>query len=273
MMEDRVAPRAVREPPVKAIAIGVAVIALVAGGAYYFWPTTPPPPPPPAPTAKAPPAPPPPHYEVAASSEALPKLAESDAAAMDALKKLLDPAAIAKLIVPESLIRNFVATIDSLPRDNLSMRVSPVRPAAGTMKTTGHEASLAIAPANDARYAPYVTALESTNTTAVVDTYIRLYPLFQQAYVELGFPNGYFNDRLVEVIDHLLASPEPKAPVKLVSPKVLFLYADADLESRSAGQKIMMRMGAANEARVKAKLREYRAALVAKTPPRPANGS
>jgi len=270
MLEDRVAPRAPREAPVKAIAIVAVVVALVAAGAYFLWPGNPPPPPPPAPAAKAPPPPPPPHYEVGASNEPLPKLAESDGAAMDALRKLLDPAAIAKLIVPESLIRNFVATIDSLPRDNLSMRVSPVRPAAGTMKTTGHEGSLAIAPANDARYAPYVTALESTNTAAVVDTYVRLYPLFQQAYVELGFPNGYFNDRLVEVIDHLLEAPDLKAPVKLVSPKVLFLYADPDLEKRSAGQKIMMRMGAANEARVKAKLRDYRAALVAKTPPKPA---
>ena len=268
MMEDRVAPRVTRETPVKAIAIGAVIIAVIAAGVYLLWPASPPPPPPPAPAAKAPPPPPPPHYEVGASNEALPKLAESDAAAMDALKKLLDPSAIAKLIVPESLIRNFVATIDSLPRDNLSMRVSPVRPAPGTMKTTGREGTFAIAPANDARYGPYVTALESTNTAAVVDTYVRLYPLFQQAYVELGFPNGYFNDRLIEVIDNLLDAPDPKGPVKLVSPKVLFLYADPDLEKRSAGQKIMMRMGAANEARVKAKLRDYRAVLVAKTPPK-----
>lgn len=27
--------------------------------------------------------------------------------------------------------------------------------------------------------------------------YVRLYPLFQKAYVELGYPNGYFNDRLI----------------------------------------------------------------------------
>jgi len=43
---------------------------------------------------------------------------------------------------------------------------------------------------------------------------------------------------------------------------VLYAYADPDLEARSAGQKIMMRMGADNEAKVKAKLRELRRALV-----------
>ncbi|HEY2629705.1 MAG TPA: DUF3014 domain-containing protein, partial [Usitatibacter sp.] len=148
----------------------------------------------------------------------------------------------------------------------LAMRVSPVRAVTGTFKTTVQDD--AIAPANDARYAPYVDALDATDPATVVATYLRMYPLFQQAYVDLGFPDGYFNDRLIQVIDHLLDAPDLKAPVKLVSPRVLYLYADPDLESRSSGQKILMRMGAANEARVKAKLRAYRKELVAQAPPK-----
>ena len=42
--------------------------------------------------------------------------------------------------------------------------------------------------------------------------YKQYYPLFQQAYVDLGYPEGYFNDRLVEVIDHLLATPGRDRP-------------------------------------------------------------
>jgi hypothetical protein len=42
---------------------------------------------------------------------------------------------------------------------------------------------------------------------------------------------------------------------------VLYQYADPELESRSAGQKIMMRMGGENEAKVKAKLKEIRSEL------------
>lgn len=37
--------------------------------------------------------------------------------------------------------------------------------------------------------------------------YVQLYPLFQQANVELGYPKSHFNDRVVTVIDHLLAAP------------------------------------------------------------------
>jgi DUF3014 family protein len=51
--------------------------------------------------------------------------------------------------------------------------------------------------------------------------------------------------------------------VKLLRPRVLFEFAEPDLETRSAGQKILLRMGPENAARVKAKLREIRRELLA----------
>lgn len=79
--------------------------------------------------------------------------------------------------------------------------------------------------------------------------------------MDLGYPKAYFNDRLIEVIDHLLAAPEVPAQTKLVQPKVFYQFADPDLETRSAGQKILMRIGNENAARIKAKLREIRSEL------------
>ena len=248
-------------PASRIAAIIIALIVAAAIGAFFLWPAPPPPPPPPA--AKAAPAEPTgPKYPVAQPAATLPTLADSDPTVLDALKGAIDPAVIAKLVVPESIIRNFVATVDNLTRDQVAMRLSPVHGPGGMLKTAGKDDSLAIAAANAARYTPYVDALDKTDPATIVAIYVRLYPLFQQAYVDLGFPNGYFNDRLIEVIDHLLAAPEPKAPVKLVAPHVLYEFADPDLESRSAGQKLLIRMGADNEARVKAKLREYRKQLV-----------
>ena len=81
-----------------------------------------------------------------------------------------------------------------------------------------------------------------------------------------GIRRKYFNDRLIEVIDHLLATPDVKDPVALTQPNVQFEYADPKLESRSAGQKVLMRMGSANAAAVKAKLRALRARLVEQKP-------
>ncbi len=248
------------------VVIGVAAV-VIAGSAYFFWPRTPPPPPP-GPTAAAP-APPPaaPHYPVPAAAEPLPALKDSDVSVLESLRKLFGADAVTSL-VPESIIRNIVATIDNLPREQISQRLNPVRPIGGALKVKGRDGTLALAPENAARYNAYVSTFEKVDTPSAVALYFRLYPLYQQAYVELGYPNGYFNDRLIEVIDHLLQAPEPKGSVKLATPHVLYEFADADLESRSAGQKVLVRMGADNEARVKAKLRELRAELVKQAPAR-----
>jgi hypothetical protein len=108
--------------------------------------------------------------------------------------------------------------------------------------------------------------MESTDSGKLVAAYVRLYPLFNKAYRDLGYPNGYFNDRLVEVIDHLLATPEMDGSIRLAQPRVMYEYADASLEGRSAGQKALVRMGAENASRVKAKLREIRRQVTGGTP-------
>ena len=111
-----------------------------------------------------------------------------------------------------------------------------------------------------------------------VRLYARLYPLFQAEYVELGYPDGYFNDRLVQVLDHLLATPEPAGPLAVqltpvegevpsLQPWVRYEFADPALEAASAGQKIMLRVGAVNERRLKAQLRALRAELVRQAKP------
>ena len=118
-------------------------------------------------------------------------------------------------------------------------------------------------PANFERYEPLVQLVRSSDTQQLVATYVRYYPLFQDAYENLGHPPEYFNDRLIEVIDHLLATPELQGPIALAQPGVLYQFADPKLESKSAGQKLLIRMGSENAAVIKDKLRELRSALSA----------
>ena len=96
-----------------------------------------------------------------------------------------------------------------------------------------------------------------------VKLYMRFYPLIQEAYDALGYKNRYFNDRFIFVIDHLLKTPEVIGTIQLVQPKVFYEYADPALESLSAGQKILLRIGPANMAILKAKLVEIRKGLAA----------
>jgi hypothetical protein len=62
-------------------------------------------------------------------------------------------------------------------------------------------------------------------------------------------------------ISDLLMTPEIDAP-QIVRGRVLYEFADPDLETRSAGQKIMLRMGPDNARRVKARLWEIRRQLL-----------
>jgi hypothetical protein len=136
--------------------------------------------------------------------------------------------------------------------------VNPLQPVPGVPSTSGKDGTLVLASANSSRYALQMRLVETVPAEKIVAFYRRHYPLFQQAYVELGYPNGYFNDRLVEAIDDLLATPEPAGPIRL---KVLFEFADPALEELSAGQKAMLRIGKDNRERVKAKLRQIRAGV------------
>ena len=63
---------------------------------------------------------------------------------------------------------------------------------------------------------------------------------------------------MVEAIDDLLAAPQVEASPKLIQPQVLYEFADPELQARSAGQKIMMRLGQENADQIKTKLREMR---------------
>lgn len=220
------------------------------------------------------------HYPIAdsgvapASSAALPALDQSDAEVAASLLALASNGALDRLLLRDQVIRRVVATVDALPGQTVNSNILPVRTPGGAFLVDQTPQGISLSPANAARYAAYMQVLEQVDAEALVGWYVHHYPLFQQAYRDLGYPHGYFNDRLVAAIDDMLAAPVPDAPVALVRPKVFYRYADPDLEARSAGQKMLMRLGAADESKVKAKLRSLRARLTgAALPPVPAAGS
>jgi hypothetical protein len=207
-------------------------------------------------------------YPIETEDKPLPPLNESDDAVRDALAGLLGDRSLLDLLNLREFVRRVVATVDNLPRKKLAPRLMPVKPAPGQFVITGKDETLVLSPENYARYAPFVRLLEAVDAKKLVALYARLYPLFQQAYWDLGYPQAYFNDRLVEVIDSLLDAPEVQGPIRLVRPKIYYRFADPELEALPAGQKILIRIGPANAAKAKAKLREIRSELVSKAPDR-----
>jgi len=267
--EDRPPARAAASPSRATLLLLLAAIIALAIGGYLVWRARGAPPPvAPAPVVATPEpktAVEPPRIEhpvaVTPPPAPLPGLGESDSAIGGALAKVLGKATFEQFLIPQDLVRHIVATVDNLPRKHVAQRLMPVKAVPGPLQTTGKDASLAIAADNAARYTPYVRAFESVDSRKLATMYAQHYSLFQLAYSELGYPTRYFNDRLFEAIDNLLAAPDVTGQLMLTQPKVLFEFADPALQELSAGQKILVRMGPDNEAHVKAKLREIRKAL------------
>jgi hypothetical protein len=267
---------------VRNVAIGI-VIVLLAGGGAWWWMNRDPPKPPtestaavpagtPAPAAD-PPAikhPLPPAPEAAPTAAAAPVSVDPDTELANTFGEVFGNK-LSDWLIPDQLVRRLVATVDNLPRNARTEARRPLRPPSGPFvvtrevqdAVTGTE-RIALAPANFARYNLPVEVFTRTDPANAVAAYRRLYPQLQKAYEDLGYPGHYLNDRVVEVIDHLLETPEPTGPILLEQPKVLYRFADADLEARSAGQKLLLRMGVDHARVVKEKLKGIRTLIAGK---------
>ena len=190
----------------------------------------------------------------------LPALDQSDEYLKLALADVLGSQSLVKMLAETDLITRMVATIDNLPRDHVAERIRPIAGLAGPfdVEASRDNIEFTISPDSYRRYDLLVDMVTNADLNELTEVYGRFYPLFQKAYVELGYPNAYFNDRLVAVIDHLLTTPVVQDPISLVRPHVLYEFANMDLESLSSGQKLLLRMGNEHANRIKATLRELR---------------
>jgi hypothetical protein len=252
---------------------GIVIAAAIAIGVYYRYyspvPATPAPHPAVTPQPAAPPAPTIQHPippEAGQQQASLPPLDESDPVVRDSLIGLLGKPAVAKFLVPHQIIRDFVVTVDNLPRKKVAAELRPLQPTPGDAAVDTQAGQTILSQQNYARYAPLMEVVSAADPKALAAIYFRLYPLFQQAYENLGYPGKYFNDRLVLAIDSLLATPDVPGPIYLVRPKVFYQFADPKLEALPAGQKLLIRMGPQNASVIKAKLQQFRAVITAQPP-------
>ncbi|MEP7185202.1 MAG: DUF3014 domain-containing protein [Rhodanobacter sp.] len=197
-----------------------------------------------------------------ASTAPLPPLDGSDDSVVSALQALAGGSDLSALLLQPQVVQRIVATVDALPRRGLNRVMLPVREPKGAFATQDADGSTVMAARNDARYAPYMQVVQNTDPDKLIAWYVHAYPLFQQAYRQLGYPKAYFNDRLIVAIDNLLAAPDLKQRPTLVLSKGYYRYADPALESLSAGQRALLRAGPDNEALLKSRLREIRSRLV-----------
>jgi len=101
-------------------------------------------------------------------------------------------------------------------------------------------------PSGYERFTPFVTMINGLDNSQLIDFYLKLRPLFQQAYLELGYPSGHVDDVIFKAMRVIQAVSLPDGDIRLLRPKVLYQFADPALEALSPLEKLFIRMGAEN---------------------------
>ncbi len=195
--------------------------------------------------------------EPVVAPDPLPPLNESDTEIKQKLAEIVGTDPLAEYLVKIQVISRIVSTIDSLTSRQVPPQMNPIKTADGKLITETDGATVTLSVQNFARYDGYIVLMQNANTDATLALYQRYSPLFQIAWEENG-GQGQFNDRLLEVINHLLQTPDVPGPIQLTKYEAVYLFEDPELEAMTAGQKILVRMGSANAELVKEKLLELK---------------
>lgn len=203
-----------------------------------------------------------PQQDAEPQPEPLPALQDSDPQIEQGLARIAGREPIERFLVPNRIIERLVVWLNSLDGEAIPLRFRPLHHTPGLFEVAKQGDAYRIADSNTQRYDAQISVLQRVDVTSAVRMYLRYYPLFQEAYSDLGHSGAHFNDRVIQLIDHLLAAPEIEGPIRLVRPKVQYRFADPGLQSLSSGHKAMIRIGPEHAQEVKRKLRQLRAEIL-----------
>ena len=116
-------------------------------------------------------------------------------------------------------------------------------------------------PASFGRWDGAVRALTSIDPAQAAQVYVNVKPLLDDAYRELGYPAGNFDEAVARAIRMLAETPPAPDAALLLRRSAYFEYDDATLRSLPPVQKQFLLIGPDNQRQVLAWLRRFAAAL------------
>ena len=216
--------------------------------------------------AEPPPEPPPIHPEppVAAATEpdpiVLPPLAESDAFVREHLAGELVGTAGADWLDESDLVLRAAAVIANGRDGSIPTRLLGFARVPGAFEVEDADGVTVIAPATHARYDALVETATAIPPGQAAELIVLLEPLLVEGLAMLGRPEAP-RALLTAMLQHVLDTPVTRGPIAVEQPKVFYLFKNPTLESRSALQKQLLRMGPDNVLALKAYVRELASEL------------
>ncbi len=191
----------------------------------------------------------------------LPSLDDSDPLVRDSLTQLLGPSRAELLLPEDEIIRRQAVILGGLANGEILRKPFAWPTPEGEFRTARRQDRLVIATDNYARYEALVVLVESIDPDTLVAWMQRFEPLIETAWRELGESSTSPRDALRSAVEIALATPEIAGDLDLVQPSVLYRFADPSLEALPDIQKLLLRMGPENRARIKRRGRDLLDAL------------
>jgi hypothetical protein len=110
-------------------------------------------------------------------------------------------------------------------------------------------------------YTPHADAVAALDSVGTASLYLTLKPRINDAYRELGYPEGDFDRVLERAIGVLLQTPAVDEKVALYPKGVTYAYADPKLQALASAQRQFLRLGPRNGQAIRGKLEEIAALL------------
>lgn len=167
-------------------------------------------------------------------------------------------------VASRNVIRDLVVFVDNARQGLAATDHAVVARPDGRFAVIELDQKLYIDERSFARYDAISTWFASMEPAALVALFEDFEPLFNEAFAEIGYPDGNFDQALLEAIDVALATPEVEGMIEVTDESVMYRFADARLESLPPIQKQLLRTGLANVLKIKAQLRDLKALLLAR---------
>jgi len=243
--------------------IVVAVLIAAAGAAAYLALAWRPRPAPPRAAASAAPVAPDPSPSLGGTGEPItvPPLDASDTVVRTLVQALSESPAVMAWLPTHGLIRNFTVAVANIADGATPARHLGILRPTSPFRIVGRDGNITVDPRSYERYGGIADAVASFDPAGAARLYATLKPRIEEAHRELGSGDQSFDRTLERAIVALLNTPVVDAPPRLKPMGIGYGYADERLESLTAAQKQLLRMGPRNVRVIKARLREVGLAL------------
>jgi Protein of unknown function (DUF3014) len=226
------------------------VLALAGIGAWYWFARRAAPPPL---VAAPPPVVQPTAEPVEPEAVDLPALTDSDTWLRDVVGQLSAHPQLGTWLLNDGLIERLVAAVANVAEgESPAAHLRFLRPS-GPFAVARRAGRLFVDPAAYHRYDTLATVIASLHVDGTAQVYRNVKPLLDEAYRNLGYPDGDFDDVAVRAVRRLLDTPVVETAE--VEGDSIYAYVDDRLEGLDEAQKHFLRLGPDNLMKVQNQVR------------------